>query len=132
MTNSEKRSEIKEWIVQYGLNLDRFIVGAGRGATLSNGRYRYMHKAYSSEAALKAEFAIKYFSDPDFYIVWHVWGKRLDGSPIVREKYSLMHDAVPVNGESIAKKGMEFKTHRQEEVYVFNACQFQEWLQALN
>ena len=113
------KRRIKQIIESAGLNYNDFLIGNGKTYTKKENSFYYVYKSDYDISDKNKKFAIKYYSDHDFCLIWNVYGMNKNGQMIPRSKFSLNSECVKEkNYDGIAEKGIEFKERYKEKVII--------------
>ena len=117
-----KQIEVEKIFLENGFTHDDFVVGTGNTFSKKGKKFRFEFNARNRETVLKhtAKYAVKYFSETDFYILWKVRCKTSPTKYSLRSIYSIDYDEAieAYNTNKNASKGVEFEWRFKEDVAV--------------
>lgn len=122
MRNYAAQREIESIFLENGFAENEFVVGTGQTFSKKGEKLRFEFRASNRKPVLDktARYAVKYFSEQDYYILWKTRYKTLEKREVYRSCYSV--DAADAQSSfqlnKDAHKGVEFRWRMQENVIV--------------
>lgn len=117
-----KQKEIEEIFAVNGFSKSEYVVGTGRTFSKKGNRIRFEFAARNRQQILEktAIYAVKYFAEQDFYILWKIRQKTSKEREVYRTCLSVDVDDANKSYEANKKviKGVEFSWQLQEDVVV--------------
>lgn len=114
--------KIENIFLKNGFSKDEFVVGTGTTFTKKAKNYRFEFSAKNREQVLNktAKYAVKYFAEQNFYILWKLRQQTLPGEYTYRTMPSIgANDAYNAYEQGkMARKGVTFKWRLEEYVAV--------------
>lgn len=130
----ETKRRIHETILKCGLDASVFIVGVGSGY---NKKKRFVFDVSNRRDfdRAKIEYAIKYFADYQFYIVWKNLQTKKDGCSVRRSVFSVDADGVLQNFEfsphKVVYKRADTRGGYEETVHIFSWDELVKFIESL-
>ena len=128
MRHFNKELEIEKVFLENGFTNKEFVVGTGDTFYKKGKKVRFEFDARSRDAVVNhtAKWAVKYFSEQNFCILWKVYAKTTQSRYCYRYIYSIDVDEAmeTYNTNRNAKKGVEFEWRFEEDVIVTNFDDF--------
>ena len=132
MSDYAERAKVRALIRQNNIAESRFVIGAGE--TYSKKKRRFEFHATNRPEILNrtAQYAVKYFSAYDFYLVWEVAGQSKNKS-CRRTVFSAAYDDVMKACETKRPliKGVEYPWWGEERVMVLSLSELETFITTL-
>lgn len=132
---SKQKLRIASLLTQFHIDAKKVVVGDGVRHTIYKDEKRFVFQARDRKEILEqtAVKAIKYFSEPDIYLVWNVEGISR-GRKLKRMKFSVEYDEVmaAIRQNTDATKAVEFEGRGHEKVTILTDAALEGYFAALN
>lgn len=121
MSMHAERAKVYKILDENKIDRKRFVIGAGETYTRKNKRFEFAAQNRTEIREKTAEYAIKYFTAYDFYLVWQI-EKISNGRTVKIEKFSVAYDEVmeAARQKRNAKKDVEYAGWGEETVRIFS------------
>lgn len=128
----EMKNKIIQIIESAGLNSNLFLIGVGKSNTKKENGFTYKYDSKYNILENSKKYAIKYFPEYDFCLIWNVYGMNKNGQLIPRSNFSLSSECVKEKEyDGIAEKGIEFIGRYKEKVIISPMEKLPEYLKTL-
>ncbi|MBO5040400.1 MAG: hypothetical protein J6D09_04800 [Clostridia bacterium] len=119
-SSSEAKNEIRELFLKNGFSEETFVIGTGKSHCKSENKFVFQAKGRKSIRERTAKYAVKYFSEYDFYILWKIKENVSYDRESYRQCLSISFDKAmeAYNSGKPARKGVNFEWCFKESVYV--------------